>query len=140
MKGEKRLTNAILCPFYTFSSMHHNLLEEKGQDVWGAPGAAAATINPAFIRRTPTWRNFSHSRHAQSISHFSHFIFNFPPAISSNYFHSTRLVLHKLNIQRIGKLPYGAKRGFIEGKDLLKERLYWRRKKMVKIWMLEEVM
>ena len=30
----------------------------------------------------------------------------------------------------IGKLPYGAKRGFIERKDLLKERLYQRRKKV----------
>ena len=28
------------------------------------------------------------------------------------------------NIPRIGKLPYGAKRGFIERKGLLKERLY----------------
>ena len=29
------------------------------------------------------------------------------------------------NIPRIGKLPYGAKWGFIERKALLKERLYW---------------
>ena len=28
------------------------------------------------------------------------------------------------NIPKIGKLPYGAKRGFIERKALLKERLY----------------
>ena len=28
------------------------------------------------------------------------------------------------NIPRIGKLPYGAKRGFIERNALLKERLY----------------
>ena len=31
------------------------------------------------------------------------------------------------NIPRIGKLPYGAKRGFIERKALLKERLYWKK-------------
>ena len=30
----------------------------------------------------------------------------------------------KKNIPRIGKLPYGAKRGFFERKVLLKERLY----------------
>ena len=31
------------------------------------------------------------------------------------------------NIPRIGKLPYGAKWGFIERKALLKERLYWKK-------------
>ena len=33
----------------------------------------------------------------------------------------------KKNIPRIGKLPYGAKWGFIERKALLKERLYWKK-------------
>ena len=33
----------------------------------------------------------------------------------------------KENIPRIGKLPYGAKWGFIERKALLKERLYWKK-------------
>ena len=32
-----------------------------------------------------------------------------------------------VNIPRIGKLPYGAKWGFIERKALLKERLYWKK-------------
>ena len=37
------------------------------------------------------------------------------------------LFFRVLNISRIGKLPYGAKRGFIEWKALLKERLYWKK-------------
>ena len=32
--------------------------------------------------------------------------------------------VHRKNIPRIGKLPYGAKWGFIERKALLKERIY----------------
>ena len=36
-------------------------------------------------------------------------------------------VLVPKNIPRIGKLPYGAKWGFIERKALLKERLYWKK-------------
>ena len=34
------------------------------------------------------------------------------------------IIIIIINIPRIGKLPYGAKRGFYERKALLKERLY----------------
>ena len=73
-----------------------------------------------------------------------------PPKIHTleNAYSSKSKTMHTLpNIPRIGKLPYGAKRGFIERKASLKERLYWTNceiwskfRNLVKLWNLVKVM
>ena len=74
MNFEKGQKKPFLWLFYNFSLDASQFVGGSGTGCMVSTWCRSSNHQSSLYSTPKTWHNFSHSRHAQSISHFSHFI------------------------------------------------------------------